>query len=292
MIAPVRGALRLQSRAIARPWGTERLGRVVDGPVGELRLAAEDSTILDGPMAGASVAEWVAGSGQRVLGAAAAALDGGRFPFLVKILGTGDWMSVQVHPDDAAAQRQAPDSDWRGKHEFWLILDAEAGARLRLGVRPSVCRSDLAGAAGTVAVSELLAMRAPHLDELHEVPPGTLHAIGPGLTIWEAQTRSDLTWRLWDFGRDRPLQIAEGLAVAELAPAPEPRLLRGGRAAGGPFVIERLPGEAPRMWTAPAASCAVLTRLTRPATDAAALLVPAAAEVHLPAGDWIALTAA
>jgi mannose-6-phosphate isomerase len=288
----VRGALRLQRRAIVRPWGTERLGRTPEGLIGELRLAAEDSTILDGPLAGGSIAEWVAESGVRVLGAAAAALDGGRFPFLVKILGTGEWMSVQVHPDDAAARRLAPDSDWRGKHEFWLILDADVGARLRIGVRSAVCRADLAAAAGSVAIAEMLAMRAPHIDELHEVPPGTLHAIGPGLLIWEAQTRSDLTWRLWDFGRDRSLQVPEALAVATLGPAPDPRLLADGVATGGPFSIERLAFRDAQRWTAPASSCAVLTSLGRQASEHNAWLVPAGESAILPPGDWVTLTVA
>ncbi len=292
MIDSVRGALRLQRRAIVRPWGTARLGRTSEGVVGELRLAAEDSTIMDGPLAGASVSEWVAESGVRVLGAAAAALDGGRFPFLVKILGTGEWMSVQVHPGDEDARRLAPDSDWRGKHEFWLILDAAVGARLRIGVRPAVCRADLAAAAGTVAISELLAMRAPHVDELHEVPPGTLHAIGPGLLIWEAQTRSDLTWRLWDFGRDRSLQVPEALAVATLGPAPDPCLLASGAATGGPFSIGRLTSAEMQRWTAPPTSCAVLTNLGQQASEHNAWLVPAGESATLPPGDWVTLTAA
>lgn len=283
------GGVRLQVQAFARPWGAARAGVTPEGPVGELRLAGEDSTVVDGPWAGRTLAALIAGEGGAFLGEAAAALDGGRFPFLVKILVTGDWMSVQVHPDDQAARKFAAQSGWRGKHEAWIVLDAATDARLRIGVRPAVAAGDLMASAGSEAIVDLLAMRVPRAGELHEVPPGTIHAIGPGLTIWEAQTRSDLTWRLWDFGRERSLQVPQALAVARLAPAPAPTMLDDAPMRSGPFRIERIGGG---RWQAPLHSCAVLTRIDGPLEAIEVRLAGAGQEIDLAEGAWLALTAA
>ena len=131
---------------------------------------------------------------------------------LAKLLDVRERLSVQVHPDDVLAQ-ELHGSDSIGKHEAWVILEAEPAATILLGRDPSVTPQQLAAAlsAGD-PIESLLARVAVVPGDVIDVPPGLLHALMPGLLVWEVQQPSDRTYRVSDWGRadaSRPLHRAE-----------------------------------------------------------------------------------
>jgi mannose-6-phosphate isomerase len=136
---------------------------------------------------------------------------------LAKFIFTSDRLSIQVHPSDAQAARLEGAS---GKTEMWYILRAEPGARIALGLREPVSRERLRQAAQSAEIENLLNWIPVQPGESYSIYPGTIHTIGPGVTLCEIQQYSDLTYRLYDYGRPRPLHLDKAVEVAELAPHP------------------------------------------------------------------------
>jgi mannose-6-phosphate isomerase len=142
-----------------------------------------------------------------------------RFPVLTKIIDARAALSVQVHPDDAYAQRV--EHEPVGKTECWYILDAVAGAELVLGWTRDTGRSEVEEriAAGTLA--EILRRVPIRAGDAFYLPAGTLHAIGAGIQLFEVQQASDLTYRLFDWnrldpdGKPRPLHLAKAADVLD-----------------------------------------------------------------------------
>jgi mannose-6-phosphate isomerase len=136
-------------------------------------------------------------------------------PLLVKYLFTSERLSIQVHPNDEQARaRGLP----RGKSECWYILDAEPGATLGLGLKREVGRDELRSAALDGSIEELMDWRPVRRGDFYMVPPGTIHAIGGGILLLEFQQNSDVTYRLYDYGRPRELHLDDGVAVAHAGP--------------------------------------------------------------------------
>lgn len=135
------------------------------------------------------------------------------FPLLVKFIFTSERLSVQVHPEDAYA-RQYESS--RGKTEMWHILDAEPGAEIALGFRERVTEQQVRKAIEDRTVEELLNWVPVHAGETFFTPAGVVHAIGAGIALCEIQQNSDITYRLYDYGRRRELHLDKGLTVASL----------------------------------------------------------------------------
>lgn len=139
---------------------------------------------------------------------------------LVKLLDVQDRLSVQVHPDDDLA-KVMHGAGAIGKHEAWVVLEAAPGAELLLGRSPSVSSSDITNALASGAdVTPLLARHSVHRGDVFDVPTGCLHALMPGLFIWEVQQRSDRTYRVADWGRNdpsRPLHATEALRATDAA---------------------------------------------------------------------------
>ena len=138
---------------------------------------------------------------------------------LVKLLDVQDRLSVQVHPDDDLAKvMHGPNAI--GKHEAWVVLEAAAGAELLLGRSPSVSSSDITNALASGAdITPLLAPHAARRGDVFDVPTGCLHALMPGLFIWEVQQRSDRTYRVADWGRNdpsRPLHASEAIRATDV----------------------------------------------------------------------------
>ena len=137
---------------------------------------------------------------------------------LVKLLDVQDRLSVQVHPDDDLA-KVMHGAGAIGKHEAWVVLEAAPGAELLLGRSPSVSSSDITNALASGAdITPLLAPHAARRGDVFDVPTGCLHALMPGLFIWEVQQRSDRTYRVADWGRNdpsRPLHQAEALRATD-----------------------------------------------------------------------------
>lgn len=138
---------------------------------------------------------------------------------LIKYLFTSDRLSVQVHPDDTAAQAAGHP---RGKAECWLILDAAPDSTIALGPKAPTDRATLNAAARDGSIVDLLDWRTVAAGDFLYSPPGTIHAIGAGITLIEVQQNVDLTYRLFDYGRPRELHLAAGLAVSTTTPYAEP----------------------------------------------------------------------
>lgn len=162
---------------------------------------------------------------------------------LVKYLFTSENLSVQVHPADA----QAPAGS-RGKEECWLVLTAEPDARLAIGFQEPVSPAQMRRAALDGSIEHLLAWHPVQAGDFIYLPAGTVHAIGAGLSLIEVQQNSDITYRLYDYGRPRELHLDQAVAVARGGPH-EPGLRRHLPARGavrlvdGPhFRLDRLDG--------------------------------------------------
>jgi len=137
-------------------------------------------------------------------------------PLLVKILFTSERLSVQVHPDDEYAALHHDGS--RGKTEAWHIIAAEPHATVGIGLSAPLSREQGEAAALSGEIERLMDWRPATVGETFLVPAGTVHALGPGLTLIEVQEQSDVTYRLFDYGRGRELHLEHGLAVADLGP--------------------------------------------------------------------------
>ncbi len=228
-------------------WGgrrLERLGKPLgdDTPIGESwEIAdlsassvsgagggAQRSVIANGPLAGRHLGEAVREWGEELLGGRPLSPQGG-FPLLVKLLDAHQNLSVQVHPPESHADGR----ETHAKHECWYVLGAEPGSVIYKGVKPGVTREDLREAIERGRVPEVLDSVLAVVGEMHEVPSGTLHAIGEGVMVAEIQTPSDTTYRVYDwaeeYGRaDREMHVEQALACVDLTPPPAIRTGRSG----------------------------------------------------------------
>jgi mannose-6-phosphate isomerase len=134
-------------------------------------------------------------------------------PLLVKLLFTSDNLSVQVHPKDEYAKEH---HNSPGKTEMWHILRAAPGAKIALGLRETLEPEQLREASLSGEIMNLLNWVEVQPGETYFVPAGTIHAIGGGLTLCEVQQYSDITYRLYDYGRDRELHLDHGVTVSHL----------------------------------------------------------------------------
>jgi mannose-6-phosphate isomerase len=204
---------QLQGQPVEKVWGQRAIPAIYgdaagrDEPVGEIWFADE---------AGASL--------------------------LVKRLFTSEKLSIQVHPNDDQARANGHVC---GKEEAWYVLSAEPGATIGAGFARELSDEELRAAAIDGSIEELIVWHPVQPGDFFYVPAGTVHAIGTGLSVLEIQQNVDLTYRLYDYGRARPLQLDESIAAA----VPEPfahrpaRTLGPGREeliAAPKFTIERL----------------------------------------------------
>ena len=144
-------------------------------------------------------------------------LDGrGRFPLLLKFVDCREPLSVQVHPDDALAAQSGADDT--GKNEAWVVVAVTPEAAIWRGLRPGVTRDEVAAATRTGAFEPILQRLTPKVGDVFDIPAGTVHCMA-GVTVFEVQQNSDLTWRLHDWnrvgqdGQPRPLHVAQALAA-------------------------------------------------------------------------------
>lgn len=135
----------------------------------------------------------------------------GDYPLLVKVIQANEKLSIQVHPDDDAAARL--ENDPRGKTECWYILSAEKGATLVYGLNKTYTEDELRKAILANKLEGCLNTVEVHAGDFIYIPAGTVHAIGGGLRLLEVQQSSNVTYRLYDWGRGRELHIDKGLQV-------------------------------------------------------------------------------
>jgi mannose-6-phosphate isomerase len=137
--------------------------------------------------------------------------EGPELPLLVKFLFTSSKLSVQVHPDDTTA-RELHDSP--GKTEMWHVLAAEPGAKIAAGFREPITTEQLRESAVSGEIEDLLEWHDAAAGDTFFIPAGTVHAIGAGLVLCEIQQASDITYRLYDYGRGRELHLDQGVKVS------------------------------------------------------------------------------
>ena len=162
---------------------------------------------------------------------------------LLKLLFTNEPLSIQVHPDDTFARAMGMPN---GKSEAWYIISAKPGARIGVGLERRVTPQELRASIRDGSIVELVQWRPVAKDDVIFIPAGTIHALGAGIVLAEIQQRSDATFRLFDYGRQRELHEDNGVAVANAWPLrslDNPTRLTGERTvlvASRYFVLERL----------------------------------------------------
>src|SRR6267143_2658552 len=198
-----------------RPWGTLDLSAIYPNHkfnerIGEAWLTGDNCVVANGPLAKRSLADLSREFGAELVGTAAR--DPQRFPLLLKFLFPEEKLSVQVHPDDATAQRFG--EPW-GKTECWYVAHAKPGSQVALGLKPGVTRAQFEQAIHDKCAEELLNWINIYQGEMIYVAGGTVHTLGPGAVMVETQQQSDCTYRLYDYGRPRELHLKAGLAAVK-----------------------------------------------------------------------------
>jgi mannose-6-phosphate isomerase len=200
MTTSVNAPFRLKPTFAARIWGRESLAPWYESTglrekAGEAWLSGPKNIVETGELAGKTLEEvWP------------------EFPLLVKMLFPDDKLSVQVHPDDEQARALGLA---RGKTECWYVLEAEPGATVACGLKKGKDAEDLLVAIAADKAEDILEMIPVKVGDMVFVDAGTVHAIGPGVTLLEVQQTCDVTYRLYDYGRPRELHLEKGLAVVK-----------------------------------------------------------------------------
>jgi mannose-6-phosphate isomerase len=176
----------LPTRMVAKPWGRDLLPAPFVAPPGERigEIWFEPPPALD--------------------------------TLLVKHIFTSEALSVQVHPSDA--QTQAAGLGRQGKEECWLVTAAEPGARLGIGFTRPLGADAMRAAALDGSIEHLLEWHEVQPGDFFYIPANTVHAIGAGVGLVEVQQNSDITYRLYDYGRPRELHLEQGMTVARGEP--------------------------------------------------------------------------
>lgn len=194
-------------------WGGERL-RPGHYPTAEAWVVWEGDVIESGPLAGKTLGETAEEYGTALLGERATSRTGTRFPLLIKLLDCAQWLSLQVHPDNKLAVELEGPGQF-GKTEAWYILDTEQNAKLIAGLKPNTSPEELAESIRNGTVIEHVQYVNIRQGDTVFMPAGTLHALGPGLLVYEVQQTSDWTYRVYDWGRPatekRPLHIEKSI---------------------------------------------------------------------------------
>jgi mannose-6-phosphate isomerase len=226
--------IRLKSSLHETIWGGRRFER--DGwkqlPPGSVLVGeaweTEVNTIAQNkPYEGKTLGALVDEYGEALLGKQSIAVFGRRFPLLAKFIDANAKLSVQVHPDDAYAARH--EGGKLGKTECWYILAAEPGAWVVHGFKTSTSREAVQRAIENATLESLLEEVPVAPGDVIFVPAGTVHAIGSGVLLYELQEYSDITYRMYDYGRltaagaPRELHIAQSLDVSCYTPSPRPK---------------------------------------------------------------------
>jgi len=203
-------------------WGGDalvtRYGKAGDpnAKIGESWECWDENPVRNGAYAGKTLAELRARLGATLLGD----LDPTQlFPILTKIIDARDALSVQVHPDDAYAQRV--EHQQNGKTECWYILSAAEGAELIYGWKQDTTRAEYERRVADGTLGEILRRVPVTAGEVYYLPAGTLHAIGAGIVLFETQQASDLTYRIFDWnrvdanGKSRELHVKKAADVLD-----------------------------------------------------------------------------
>jgi len=221
--------LLLAPNLVQKVWGGRKLASVMhkalptDAPYGESWELHDTATVENGSLAGQPLSDLLAAYGTDLVGAHNDPAAG--FPLLAKLLDASDWLSVQVHPNDEQAAQL--EGEPRGKTEAWIVLAAEPDAQLVIGVEPGTNNEVMAQAIRNGELEDHLVYRQVQAGDVLLLEANTVHAIGPGLLIYEIQQSSDTTYRLYDWNRmgmdgtPRELHIEKGVQVSNTEYLPQ-----------------------------------------------------------------------
>jgi len=222
------GILRLKPACKDYLWGGHRLveeyGVKYDGDVlaetWELSCHPDGpSTIANGPFAGRTLTEYISENGKQVLGTNCSRFRD--FPVLIKFIDAKKNLSIQVHPDNDYALKN---ENQYGKTEMWYIMDAEPGAFLYYGFEHEISKDELRQRIEDDTLTEVLHAEPVKKGDVLFIEPGTIHAIGQGILLAEIQQNSNVTYRVYDYGRvgkdgkKRELHIDKALDVTRRTP--------------------------------------------------------------------------
>lgn len=221
--------LLLEPSLHTKVWGGRKLETVLHktlptaDPYGESWELHDSATVANGELAGRTLGDVLAAYGTKLIGAHNDPAQG--FPLLGKFLDASDWLSIQVHPNDAQAAEL--EGQPRGKTEAWIFLEAEPGAKLVIGVQPGTTRETMAQAIRKGVLENHIAYATVARGDVLFLEANTVHALGPGLLIYEIQQSSNTTYRLYDWnrmgldGKPRALHIDKGVQVSNMDFLPE-----------------------------------------------------------------------
>jgi len=210
-------------------WGGRKLdtslGKYLagDSPYGESWELHDTSTVANGGYAGHELTKLIQQYGADLIGEGFDPAEG--LPLLVKFIDATQWLSVQVHPNDEQAREL--EGDPRGKTEAWIMLETEPEAKLVIGVQPGTTRQGMADAIREGTLEDLLTYAEVEAGDVLYMPANTIHAIGPGILLYEVQQSSNVTYRLYDWnrmgldGKPRDLHIEKGVQVSNIEFVPE-----------------------------------------------------------------------
>jgi mannose-6-phosphate isomerase len=214
-----------------RVWGGDNLRPAAEGatPTGEAWMVYEENTVASGAHAGRTLGDLAAEYGAALLGTKPLERTGPRFPLLIKLLDCNDWLSVQVHPDDAQAIELEGPGQF-GKTEAWHILQAAEGARIISGLKSGTTPDEMARAIREGTIADLAEYLPLDQGDTVLTRARTIHALGPGLFVYEVQQTSDITYRVYDWGRpqgagralhiEQAIRVSDPTARVERVPAP------------------------------------------------------------------------
>src|ERR1041385_3917059 len=198
-------------------WGGDRL-RPGHVPTAEAWIVWEDDQIESGSLAGKTLGEVATEFREALLGTKAVSHTGTRFPLLIKLLDCAQWLSLQVHPNnEEAVELEGPGQF--GKTEAWHILEAKPDATLIAGLKPGTSMETLANSIRNGSIIDHVQYANVKAGDTVFMPAGTLHALGPGLLVYEVQQTSNWTYRVYDWGlpatEARPLHIEKCIKVTK-----------------------------------------------------------------------------
>lgn len=201
-------------------WGGKRLRPDV-GKTAEAWIVYEENKIIDGPFTGSTLAQISDSNAVSLLGSKVVDKFGKRFPLLIKLLDCADWLSLQVHPNDEQAEQLEGPGHF-GKTEAWYVVEADDSAQLLGGFREGVKSDDVKSALHDGSILNLVQRHEVQTGDAIFIPAGLIHALGPGLLIYEIQQTSDITYRVYDW--DRPKTSGRKLHLDQAAITLNPNL--------------------------------------------------------------------
>lgn len=184
-------------------------------------MGFEDSVLSNGWLAGNTISEIMETYLERVVGDDVYKYYGRQFPLLVKFLDINGQISVQVHPDDEIAAERY---DALGKSELWYVLDAQPGSKVYMGFKREVTAQELYDRCHDGTIVDLLNVITPKKGDVLYITPGTVHAVDGNIQLVEVQESSDMTFRLYDWGREkdpmtaRPMHLEEAIDIIDYKP--------------------------------------------------------------------------